>query len=133
MSKELTLTDLTETIQGNLDAFRIVREQTHEAIRECRARLPSLTLTTHALYNVLSAMQLGQTAPSDVQQWASFVRRGYIAGTKTSAIEPINIDYEVSHEEQIAEIVSRLDEIGDIVDGNISDDELAAMIHTVQT
>jgi len=78
-------------------------------------------------------MQLGQTAPSDVQQWASFVRRSYIAGTKTSAIEPINIDYEVSHEEQIAEIVSRLDEIGDIVDGNISDDELAAMIHTVQT
>jgi len=78
-------------------------------------------------------MRLGQTVPSDVQQWASFVRRGYIVGAKTSAVEPINIDYEVSHEEQIAEIVSRLDGIGDIVDGNISDDELAAMIHTLQT
>ena len=41
MNRDLTPTDLTTAIQGDLDAFRLVREQRHESLRECRARLPS--------------------------------------------------------------------------------------------
>ena len=54
--------------------------------------------------------------PELVQGWASFVRRGHLPGV-AGPIKPIEIDYDLCAEDQIAEIISRLDEIGDVIDG----------------
>lgn len=44
--------------------------------------------------------------------------------SETKPIFPIDIEYEVEKEDLIVEIISRLDELGDIVDGKIDKIEI---------
>jgi hypothetical protein len=53
---------------------------------------------------------------------ASFARRRY-ATEGVQPIEPIDIGYEPSREDDIVEVVGRLDQIGDLVDGDPSEQE----------
>ncbi len=55
-------------------------------------------------------------------------RRGYVAGRDLHAIRPLDIDYEDACEEEIAAAVSRLDEIGDLVDGEVSTGEILDLL-----
>ena len=79
-------------------------------------------LTAEVLRRVVQTLVSGTATAADVQRWASFVRRGYVAGSG-GPIKPLPIDYEAAREEDIAEVVGRLDELGDIVDGEPSVDE----------
>lgn len=57
---------------------------------------------------------------AEVQRWASFMRRGYIGAGEGGPITPLDIYYQAGYEEEMVEIVGRLDEIGDVVDGEVS-------------
>ena len=52
------------------------------------------------------------------------MRRGYVPGSGTSPSNPIDIEYEDEDEDAIVEPLARLDELGDLIDGTMSDDEL---------
>jgi hypothetical protein len=60
---------------------------------------------------------------------ASFVRAGCVANDSRGPIRPIEIDFEDAWEDAIAETVSRLDEIGDVVDGEVTSSEILALLH----
>lgn len=78
---------------------------------------------TRVLYSLLG----GNISGADAQRWASFVRVGYTAGVK-GPVRALMIDYEETHEDAIAEAISRLDEIGDLIDGTIEGPEIADLI-----
>lgn len=128
MSVQLDSSYLEKAIRGDLESFCLVLQQSHSTIREWSTSLPHLVLNKEALVEVLKALQLGYASPELVQKWASFVRRGYVARGLDEPVQPIAIDYEPLHESEIAEVVSRLDEIGDTIDGEIGPDEMSAMI-----
>jgi len=65
-----------------------------------------------------------------VQRWGSFVRRGYY-GTTDGPIRPLDIDYDPLAEDLIAEVVARLDGLGDPVDGTLSDEEIQELINEI--
>jgi hypothetical protein len=56
------------------------------------------------------------------QQWASFVRWGYLEGVQPAGgIKPLAIEYDDAYEDAIVEAVARLDQIGDLVEGDVPD------------
>jgi hypothetical protein len=55
------------------------------------------------------------------------VRWGHFEGGH-GPIRPLEIDDEPSREEVIVEVIGRLDELGDVIDGEIEDDELSEML-----
>jgi hypothetical protein len=50
---------------------------------------------------------------------------------ESGPIWPLDIEFEAAAEDLIAEVVSRLTELGDAIDGEIGPDELAEMIRNV--
>jgi hypothetical protein len=79
-----------------------------------------LIIGREAVARVLHGIEKREIDGATAQRWASFVRRGYVAGKGNRLpLKPLSIEYEPSYEDQIAEILSRLDEIGDLVDGDV--------------
>jgi hypothetical protein len=101
----------------------------HDIGRKAAAQssLPELIVTKAAIARVLTALQDHKTSPSMVQKWASFVRRGYF-GSVDGKRHPIDIRYDRASEDEIVEIVGRLDELGDSIDGDISEAELVTIM-----
>jgi hypothetical protein len=134
----LTPQVLYAAVHGDLEAFAQVSKQPHDAIVECRLALSELVLTPQSICNVLVALKRNEVSPELVRQWASFVKRGYVTYWSTVQINmqenalpvaPIEIDYDLAFEEEIVEVISRLDEIGDIVEGEIITDDLDKWIN----
>lgn len=73
-------------------------------------------LTALVVARVAEAVLDGQADARLVQQWASFVRRGYLE-ILGPPIRPIDITYEGEFEEAMVEVISMLDQLGDDVDG----------------
>ena len=127
----ITPQQLSEAVRGDLEAFSSLLEQPHSALQEARAALPDLVLTPASLRKVLLALQEDQVSPDLVQKWASFVRWGLVANSQ-GPIRPIEIDYEPLLEDLIAEVIARLDEIGDLIDGEVpEDDEITIMLDSL--
>lgn len=59
------------------------------------------------------------------------MRRGYF-DSSGQALRPVQIEYESDSEDLIAEIISRLDELGDTVDGSIGDEELDRLLKSFE-
>jgi hypothetical protein len=92
-----------------------------------RAGATELILRRSAVVTVLRGHSTGQWEPELVQAWASFVRRGYVAGG-SGGIRPLHIEYQQAFEDEIVEAIGRLDEIGDIIDGEVSPEEALDLI-----
>lgn len=122
-------TDLINTVQGDLGSFARLAEQPSTAVRESAQSLVDqpLVLTTASLRKVLTAFQRHEVSSDLVQQWASFVRWGFLPHD-TEPGRPIAIEYDPPTEDRIVEVIARMDELGDPIDGEIADDELAKMI-----
>ena len=114
------MTQLAEVLAAN-----------HLDLQTVAADLPTLLVSRSALTRVLNEWRSGHCAAHDVQQWASFVRRGYVSGKAKHPLSPIDIDYEPRDEEMMVEIIARLDEIGDLIDGCVNDEEQAEMLRTL--
>lgn len=83
------------------------------------ARDMELVLTNESLARVLLDLESHEIGGTDAQRWASFIRRGYVEGQTHSPIRPIDIGYQTAFEDEIVEIIARLDEIGDVIDGDV--------------
>lgn len=119
---------LAAVIDGDLDALPLVLATDQVDLLGAAITLPQLTITKSALIRVLTAWRNCDDYASHVQQWASFVRRGYVSGNANGPVQRIDIDYDTNNEELIAEILGRLDEIGDVIDGEVDADELQNML-----
>lgn len=95
-------------------------------LEEMRER--KLVLHRASVVTVLQGHAAGLWAPEQVQAWASFVRRGRVVGSWSGAIRPLDIEYEQAFEDEIVEAIGRLDEIGDIIDGEVSPEEARDLI-----
>jgi hypothetical protein len=116
--------DLHKAVHGDMNAFLIVLTQPHETLHQCRNALSGLVVTPDTLRKLLIEIQEHRIDLGILQKWASFVRWGFIAGATKGPISAIDIDYDSSAEELIADIVARLSEIGDEIDGTITDEEI---------
>jgi hypothetical protein len=122
--------DLVATVGGDLEAFTRLLRQPPDRLDSQKDSLPQLIVTKVGLLRVLLALQHKDASPELVQQWASFIRRGYFGSEKGHRC-PIEIQYDPSMEDQIVEVLARLDELGDLVDGEITDIELSEMIRSL--
>lgn len=107
---------LKASVEGDVNALNILREVPHEGVAEAAEGM-ELVLTRESLAIVLRKLMRQDISETHVQQWASFMRRGFIARQRRP-IRPISIEYQSCYDQQIADIIARLDEIGDVVDGD---------------
>ncbi len=129
MTKIEMLADiLTEVVSGNLTHLTLLIATTHEKLRKARELLSSLLLTQTSVLQVLYGLKTGTLMPDMVQIWASFMIRGYFASNSKTPISPIDIEYDQSAEDSIADVLSRLDQLGDVTDGSIDEEELEDLI-----
>lgn len=92
-----------------------------------RVRRP-VVVRRSSVVDVLRGLLVGAWTPEQVQAWASFVRRGYVASRSDLPVRPLEIEYDDACEEEIAAAVSRLDEIGDLVDGEVTTVEVLYLL-----
>jgi hypothetical protein len=126
-SMEVLETAIAAVVAGDMSGLSTVLGASHPELQNAASNLPQLSISRSALTRVLNDWGSGTYDADNVQQWASFVRRGYVAGRGNGAIHPIDIEYDASDEELIVEIIGRFDEIGDLVDGRIDENEQVEM------
>lgn len=123
---------ITAIVEGDLNSLPTVRIASHRELWDTAAKLPPLVVSRSVLAKVLEEWRLGLFAAEDIQQWASFIRRGYVAGMASDEIQPVPIEFDASDEALIAEIIGRLDEIGDQIDGHIDACEQEEMLRALK-
>ncbi len=119
---------ILNVVNGDLYALPVILEADQSELLQAAANLPQLMITKITMIRVLTALRCGDITADRVQQWASFVRRGYVSGKGSGGIQPIDIAYDKGNEELIAEIIARLDEIGDLIDGEVDAIEQQEML-----
>ncbi len=106
---------LRAAVDGHAGAWPSLFAASHDELLTAAEGL-SLRVTATSVRRVLSAMQSETISPADAQAWASFVRRGYVEA-RQGPVRPVAVEYDSASEAEIVEVVGRLDEIGDLVDG----------------
>lgn len=114
---------IISVLNGDFSSFSLIRTAPHANLFNSAKSINNLTLCRSAIVKILEDWREGVLTDENVHEWASFMRRGYIPNQNITAIKPIDIIYCHSHEEIIAEIISKLDQIGDKIDGTISDND----------
>jgi hypothetical protein len=97
-----------------------------------RGKRRVLTLTAQTVASVLRAYDSGEIAQSDAQQWAELMRWGLVSGQAGDASERFDIEYEEARESAIVEALARLDELGDIIDGELRPGEAAELLRALE-
>lgn len=120
---------LAGVIRGELDPMSAIVSATHEEVLAAAGALGTpLVVPRSAAVSVLRGLHDGVYRPESVQAWASFVGVGFVANRSPGPIRPVEIDFEDAWEDAIAEAVSRLDEIGDAVDGEVTGSEVLDLL-----
>jgi len=127
-SKTWTEQRIEKVVHGDLAAFAELAQEPAALLDQSGEGVRTYMVSARAVGDVLSALQRGTGAPELVQRWASFIRRGYLAGAHRGPIRPLWIDYEPAVEDDIAHVLSRLDEIGDALDGEVSAQEIDELL-----
>jgi hypothetical protein len=115
-----------QVVGGDLHAFESLLLARPAGIDELHQSGIRFIVSAPAVKKVLLALQRRQVAPERIQQWACFIRRGYF-GRAIHPRTPLIIDYNDKQEDSIANAIGRLDELGDAIGGEISDEELAEL------
>jgi len=106
---------------------------------------PAIVVPREAVISVLEGMLDRSVTPELARDWAFLVRHGCIGGWSRTAVEndpsgvvekaeatvwkeELPIDWEESFEDEINEATYRLDEIGDLIDGVVTDEEIRAFL-----
>jgi hypothetical protein len=95
-------------------------------------------LATGQVCKVLRALLRDQISPEQVQLWAFFVSRGYLghwesrpATEPVEPVETIDIDWDPTTEDRIAEVLLRLDDIDTKLVGEITKSEIENMLRNL--
>jgi hypothetical protein len=129
---EALVAAIAAVVEGDLNGLATVRAASHRELSDAAAKLPKVFVSGSALARVLENWRRGLVADEDVQRWASFIRRGYVSGGTSGEIHPIEIEYDANDEALIVEIIGRLDEIGDRVDGSVDAREQEEMLRALR-
>lgn len=126
---EFSRDDLESILSGDTSQISALTRQGQHRVSELASGLPlqSRTLTAAAIKRVLSAYSKGDVSKEEAQAWASFMLRGYVSESD-KPVTPIQIEFEREREEDIVEVLARLDDLGERVDGIISQTELREFI-----
>ena len=119
---------IAAVVDGDLDALPLIFAASQSDLLHAATNMRPLTISKGSLIRVLTAWCGGDSTANGVQQWASFVRRGYVSGEKIGELQPIDIVYDKKDEDLIVEIIGRLDEIGDAIDGEVDARERQGML-----
>lgn len=120
---------LIAVVEGDPRVLPVIKSLEHRDLVKVAAELRRLAVVRRsAVVGVLRGLLVGAWTPEEVQAWASFVRRGYVAGGSDLPVRPLDIGYDDACEEEIAAAVSRLDEIGDLVDGEVTRGEVLDLL-----
>jgi hypothetical protein len=123
---ELIGTALAAVLAGDVASMASLREVPQQEL--AAAADGPLLLTRDAVVRVLRSYSAGEFSDAAVQSWASFVRRGYVAGGGGQPVHALPIDWEAAHEDAMAEAIERLDELGEPVDGTLREGELDELL-----
>ena len=122
---------IKESLSGNLESFLFLMEIEHDELLKASKEIKLLIVTRSSVLKVLKKLKEGNVSIEIVQKWASFIKRGYVDRNTFGPIRPIIIDYEIEYEDSIVEALSRLDELGDEVDGVVDKKELYSLISSL--
>ena len=89
-----------------------------------------LTVTADAAVRVLRQVHEDPTRERLAQRWASLILRGYL-DQGSAPIVPLTIEIDPTAEAALIEALNRLADLGDVVDGQISTDELDDLIESL--
>jgi|SRR5215471_13667844 len=125
--RQIESRDIERLVDGDLSVVEVIRGAPQGAVRSAWEHSSQPTLTAAAVRRVLSDLAAGTAEPELVQQWASFIMRGYLEpiGPPT---RPIDIEYEPDSEDPIIEAIAVLEQIGDTIDGEPSAEQLRQLI-----
>lgn len=120
---------LTAVLEGDPLSLSVIESLEHHDLLSAAVEVRRQAVVRRsAVVDVLRGLLVGAWTPEQVQAWASFVRRGHIAGRSGLPVRPLDIEYDDACEEEIAAAVSRLDEIGDLVDGEVTTGEILDLL-----
>jgi hypothetical protein len=128
----ITAADVEKAVQGNLEVIPRIAAASHGELTEAWRMSRRPMLTALAVVRVIEALLDRQANEHWVQQWASLVMRGYLE-TIGPPLRPIDIAYQPEFEEEMAEVVSRLEQLGDLVDGTPDEPLLRTLILPLKT
>ena len=115
---------LGRALHGDANAIADILRADHPSVREAEKSIGApLVVNRAAAVSILRGLIDGRFSPSAVQSWASFIRRGFVEGAAEGPIQPIDIEFEDAWQDPISAVVSRLDEIGDVIDGEVTTGE----------
>lgn len=115
---------LGRALRGEAGAIAEIATADHRSVRAAEELIGTpLVVRRAAAANILRGLVDGRVSPSAAQAWASFMRRGFVEGAVDGPVRPVEIEFEGAWEDAISATISRLDEIGDVVDGEVTSGE----------
>lgn len=126
--------NLKELVEGDLTHLQTILSTPHVNLLEARKHMTIMCLQKSALVKVLTSLKEHRTSSTQVQQWASLMRRGYVGcNNRSSPIVPMEIDYSTNAENVIVDVLERLDELGDVVEGTLNPTDIDLLLAVCQT
>ncbi len=119
--------NLISAIKGDLGAFERVKQHAVADILEACEAIQEKSFTTASIVHVIHAYIAGTHSEEVVQSWGDFARFGYLITNNGDYIET-PFERDSAKESIILEAVARLGEIGDLIDGEPTKDELDALL-----
>lgn len=119
---------LISTLKGDVSAFSFVRSASQTELRQAFTEISDIEVTREAVIRVLRSWDNRQYPDEQIHKWASFIRRGYLENKNDTPIMALDIQYRLDDEGVISHVISRLDQIGDRVDGIIDHEERQQLI-----
>ena len=124
---------ITGVLDGNLNYMPYIRNADHNELKNITSSIEPLNLSKSSLIKILIDLESNRDHSEEIQNWASFIRRGYSKNDNYVEIDPILIEYNEDEEEVMSDIISRLDELGDEIDGDISSEEILLFIEQLNS
>ena len=117
---------LLAAVSGDLSALNALKPLDRSQVEE-QAEGLQLVLAARVVARVLADYDAGVTRRDEVQRWAEFIRWGHLPGTSGPRLSNLEVYYEPEAEDAIVEAIGRLDELGDIIDGELRPGEAAEL------
>ena len=135
--KAPTSEDIRQIVIGNTAHVRVIMNRPHRELATLAGQLSlnERTVKADAVKRVLEDLRNGEIPPEQAQPWASFLRYGYLPGSAdpTESVHPIDFPYETNCEDAIAEAISRMEELGDLIDGTLERNEIQSLLEQLSS
>lgn len=129
--EELSPEDVELVVRGDLSRLPKLAQHNHEDLRRAWAQSSHPQLTARTVLDVLLGLRRGDVTAKQAYQWAGFLFSGY-GGSSELPVKPLDFEYDPKDQDRISQIIMRLEQMEDAVDGPISEAELDRMISLME-